>query len=220
MCVALGWVNTFIYDGWYTLLESADPAKLSLCSNWTQCKKHGHKVSFSSQLPTENCGIGTNTTHCSLVCMTAVHLSSLTACGSSRMNWEAEVQIDASKLFKFFKAKNWTFLYWPSHSPNMKSIWTRVSYAKEKPWGNQPLNQAGADDGCSIGLLEHYQRSYAAIGDDYGSQTSSSHCMPWICNRVPSSYSGSNNYLIPCWFCRFAYLQRMELCIILNIGTF
>ena len=30
-------------------------------------------------------------------------------------------------------------------------------------------------------------------------------------------YSGSNNYLIPCWFCRFAHLQRMELCIILII---
>ena len=24
-------------------------------------------------------------------------------------------------------------------------------------------------------------------------------------------YSGSNNYLIPCWFCRFAHLQRMSL---------
>ena len=33
-------------------------------------------------------------------------------------------------------------------------------------------------------------------------------------------YSGSNNYLIPCWFCRFAHLQRVELCIILIIGTF
>ena len=33
-------------------------------------------------------------------------------------------------------------------------------------------------------------------------------------------YSGSNNYLIPCWICRFAHLQRMELCIILIIGTF
>ena len=33
-------------------------------------------------------------------------------------------------------------------------------------------------------------------------------------------YSASNNYLIPCWFCRFAHLQRMELCIILIIGTF
>ena len=33
-------------------------------------------------------------------------------------------------------------------------------------------------------------------------------------------YSGSNNYLIACWFCRFAHLQRMELCIILIIGTF
>ena len=32
-------------------------------------------------------------------------------------------------------------------------------------------------------------------------------------------HSGSNNYLIPCWFCRFAHLQRMELCIILIIGT-
>ena len=35
-----------------------------------------------------------------------------------------------------------------------------------------------------------------------------------------SIYSGSNNYLIPCWFYRFAHLQRMELCIILMIGTF
>ena len=25
------------------------------------------------------------------------------------------------------------------------------------------------------------------------------------------NYSGSNNYLIPCWFCRFAHLQRMKL---------
>ena len=33
-------------------------------------------------------------------------------------------------------------------------------------------------------------------------------------------YSGSNNYLIPCWFCRFAHLQRIELSIILIIGTF
>ena len=30
-------------------------------------------------------------------------------------------------------------------------------------------------------------------------------------------YSGSNNYLIPCWFCRFAHWKRMELCIILII---
>ena len=34
------------------------------------------------------------------------------------------------------------------------------------------------------------------------------------------TYSGSNNYLIPCWFCRFAHLQIMELCIILIIATF
>ena len=33
-------------------------------------------------------------------------------------------------------------------------------------------------------------------------------------------YSESNNYLIPCWFCRFAHLERMELCIIEIIGTF
>ena len=33
-------------------------------------------------------------------------------------------------------------------------------------------------------------------------------------------YSGSNNYLIPCLFCRFAQVQRMELYIILIIGTF
>ena len=34
------------------------------------------------------------------------------------------------------------------------------------------------------------------------------------------AYSGGNNYLIPCWFCRFAHLQTMELCIIVIIGTF
>ena len=40
------------------------------------------------------------------------------------------------------------------------------------------------------------------------------------CMNIHAWYSGSNNYLIPCWFCRFAHLQRMELCIILIIGTF
>ena len=41
-----------------------------------------------------------------------------------------------------------------------------------------------------------------------------------IRSGMKSIYSGSNTYLIPCWFCRFAHLQRMELCIILIRGTF
>ena len=43
------------------------------------------------------------------------------------------------------------------------------------------------------------------------------HFISW---DTTSIYSGSNNNLIPCRFCRFAHLQRMELCIILIMGTF
>ena len=44
-------------------------------------------------------------------------------------------------------------------------------------------------------------------------------CMCACMCVIAWAYSGSNNYLIPCWLCRFAHLQRMELCIIFIIGT-
>ncbi len=34
------------------------------------------------------------------------------------------------------------------------------------------------------------------------------------------TYSGENNYLIPCWFCTFAHWQRNDQSIILMVGLF
>ena len=56
---------------------------------------------------------------------------------------------------------------------------------------------------------------YDTLGKDANGQHADAggSCIPHR-RRLLCTYSGSNNYLIPCWFCRFAHIQRMELCII------
>ncbi len=39
-------------------------------------------------------------------------------------------------------------------------------------------------------------------------------------SKTMQLYSGDNNYLIPCWFCKFARLKKIEGFIIFMVGLF
>ena len=73
-------------------------------------------------------------------------------------------------------------------------------------------NQNQKTKGCHVQFLDKLAYTKSAQNKDQ--------CSDGLTDGQTGVYNGSNNYLIPCWFCRFAHLQRMELCIILIIGTF
>ena len=65
-------------------------------------------------------------------------------------------------------------------SPGLNSNKYAFYMVKRKPKPSLHLKQAGPVDGCSTDRAEHYP----APDEVYGSQTSSSHCMERICNKV------------------------------------
>ncbi len=44
--------------------------------------------------------------------------------------------------------------------------------------------------------------------------------LPVWCGMVCKTFSGENNYLIPCWFCTFVHWQINDQSIILIVGLF
>ena len=68
------------------------------------------------------------------------------------------------------------------------------------------LHRLQANEVCLLQLTWHTKRFFfkLCVADEI-----------WF-----SNYSGSNTYLIPCRFCRFAHLERMELCFFLPFQCF
>lgn len=80
--------------------------------------------------------------------------------------------------------------------------------AKECPGANSDLDLGGDPQDTIHHLNRNMSRYYReCIQVNGGHRLLLSHLL---------TYSGANSYYIPCWICKFVYLQRNELCIILK----
>lgn len=80
--------------------------------------------------------------------------------------------------------------------------------AKECPGANSDLDLGGDPQDTIHHLNRNMPRYYReCIQVNGGHRLLQSHLL---------TYSGANSYYIPCWICKFVYLQRNELCIILK----
>ena len=146
-----------------------------------------------------------------------VFIDDVTKDRSSQMNSEvyrdilsAQIQPNAAKLIglhftvqmdndpkhtakatqEFFKAKKWNILLWPSQSPDLNPIehafhLLKTKLKAERPTNKQQLKTAAVKAWQSITKEE--RKGKPAFGDFHGFQTSGSHCLQRILNKILKS---------------------------------
>ena len=131
--------------------------------------------------------------------------------------------------------QTWTVMVQLSLGPKRMThyddwIWC-VPYASHRQpvgedWNSQVHHHIGLvpleEAYCAYSAFRSLQGVFQFMVMPFGAPVKFQRLMDRVLQRwedCSAAYSGSNNYLIPCWFCRFVHLQTMELCIILIIGA-